>query len=278
MFKNSFYILLGLVSTTIAIENNSHLQTLDPAQHIGLFKKDHPILNGIKWGNWGSRPYEYYWASRVVSVEGKRIIDLGVGLPSQYNWYQYVTTQLRPLYYVGIDTDTRILNELTRGSNYEMLHMDMSQLNFPAKSFDIAFCISTFEHIPYPIFIKAIQEAHRVLKDDGVLVFTLDEQWDKNIPITRDTGWNDLEQSLIKLGLFKAVSHTFGLPDFMNLIKEYFVPLTDDIHIDLAEKIISSTTTGAVYYQRNNRDANILASPELYNSCVSYAVVKKVTR
>lgn len=247
------------------------------AEHLGIFKPNNPRLEGLIWGNWGSRPYEYYWASRVASMANKHVIDLGVGLPSQYNWYKYAAKELNPYHYTGVDADDRIKQEVIQENNYSILHMNMSNLKFENKSFDLAYCISTFEHIPYDLFIKSISEAHRVLKDNGLLILTLDEQWDNNIPLSHGTGWNDLEQSLIKKGLFKPQHLSFGLPDFLNLIKDYFTPLSNDTIIDLSKKTIYSKATGHIYYQRENRDPLILHSPECYNSCVSYAVLKKNT-
>ena len=172
------------------------------------------------------------WVSSVVPVYGKRVIDLGVGLPSQYNWYEYVMAELKPAFYVGVDYDGRILNELISKHNYEIRHMDMADLRYPDQLFDVAYCISTFEHIPYDTFMKSIQEAHRVLKDDGLLVITLDEEWDKDQPMNHGNGWNLLEQSLIEKGLFTRKNRSFGLPEFLNLIKDYFVLYQDDAIID----------------------------------------------
>ncbi len=266
--------LLAVIACFNEIVANAHLKDKREEKHLGVIKKSDPILQGILWGNWGSRPFEYYWVSKVVTVKDKKVIDLGAGLPSQYNWYKHVVDKLHPAYYVAIDADGRIKKEVIHGKNYDVMHMDMSKLEFADKEFDVAYCISTFEHIPYPIFIKSIQEACRVLKDDGVLVLTLDEQWDKNVPVTPHNNWNDLEQSVVKLGLIQKSPLSFCLVDFLNLVKEYFVPV-DNVIIDNENKIIYSEETGAVLYQRKNRDANILYSPEVYNSCVSFVVLKK---
>ena len=254
---------------------NIHVKNTAPTKQIGLFKSSDPQLHGIKYANWGSRPFEYYWAANVVEVKNKRVLDLGVGIPSQHAWYQYIIGTLSPDYYVGIDADGRMKNEEIHTNKYDMLNMDMSSLSFDDKTFDIAYCISTFEHIPYQIFMKSIQEVHRVLKDDGVLVLTLDEHWDKNLPLGHNNGWNDLEQSIMNTELCKTSHQSFGLPDFLNIVKEYFVPLTDDIAIDDNKKTVYSQKNGQIYYQRQNRDPDILRSQIMYNSCVSYAVLKK---
>ncbi len=268
--------ILSITVLFISIATASpHIKNSAPEKQIGLFKNSDPRLNGIKYANWGSRPFEYYWAANVVDVKNKKVLDLGVGIPSQHHWYQYITRILSPNYYVGIDADGRMKNEEIHTDGYDMLNMDMSSLSFNDKTFDIAFCISTFEHIPYPFLMKSIQEAHRVLKDDGVLVITLDEHWDKNLALDHNNGWNDLEQSIMNTELCKVSHQSFGLPDFLDIVKEYFIPLTEDISIDLDRKVIFSKKTGQPYYQRQNRDPGILRSQIMYNSCVSYAVLKK---
>lgn len=248
---------------------------IDDRKYIGVFTKSDLTLPGIKWGNWGSRPYEYLWASKIVSIKDKNVIDLGVGLPSQYDWYNYAVNNLKPKFYAGIDSDSRILSELISQPNYEIAHMNMADLRYSDKSFDIACCISTFEHIPYEIFMKSIQEAHRVLKDDGLLVITLDEEWDKDQPTNYGNGWNTLELSLIEKGLFKRKNRSFGLPEFMNLIKDYFVLYQDDAVVEVDSGIIKSSVDSTIYYNRQDKDSSILNSGVAVNSCVSYALLKK---
>ncbi len=243
--------------------------------YIGVFTPQDATIKSIKYGNWGSRPYEYWWASTIVNVTGKRVIDLGIGLPSQYNWYAYVVKNLQPLFYAGIDWDGRIKDEVMATSDFELKQMSMAALDYPDASFDIAYCISTFEHIEYETFMESIKEAHRVLTDDGLLVITLDEEWDKNEPITHGNGWNTLEQSLQSKGLFHRKKRSFGLPEFLELIKEYFVVVQGDAVVDSSTGIIASSVDGFVYYNRQNRDTAILNSGVAVNSCVSYAVLKK---
>lgn len=265
-------IILSLLFSIVCIVSGYQITPGMPS--IGHFKIDDRRLEGIRWGNWGSRPCEYYWMSKIVSVQGKKVIDLGVGLPSQYNWYTYVINHLKPAFYAGIDHDGRIKQEEIIQSNYELLQMDMSQLNYGDKQFDVAYCVSTFEHIPYEIFMKSIKEAHRVLTDDGLLVATLDERWDKNLEYTDANGWNDLEQSLVNKAIYTPNNVGFCLTDFLSLINEYFIP-ADDVIVDVSTKSIFSKDNGALVYKKNNRDLSLLNSGDVYNSCVSYVVLKK---
>jgi SAM-dependent methyltransferase len=261
MIKYVLFVFISILSLARFLECE---QPTVSRPTIGWFSRNYPTLEGIKWGNWGSRPYEYKWASAVVQVKGKKVIDLGVGLPSQYNWFSYVVNVLQPSFYAGIDWDARIIDEQIMQPHYEIRHMSMADLAYEDNEFDVAYCISTFEHIPYDVFMKSIQEAHRVLKQDGVLVVTLDERWDASLEYTPHNGWNDLDQSLVQRGIYSGSAATsFGLSDFLSLVSDYFVPYYDEMDI----------TT----YHKANRDPLLLNSGDLYNSCVSFVVLKKKT-
>ena len=244
-------------------------------KYVGVFKRSDKTVQGITYGNWGSRPYEYAWASAVVPVEGKRVIDLGTGIPSQFDWYKYVVNNLKPEFYVGVDCDSRLKKEMISQPNFEIKKMDMSQLEYNDHLFDIAYCINVFQAVSYDILMKSIQEAHRVLKDEGFLIVTLDEEWDKDQPTNYGNGWNTLEQSLIEKGLFNRKNRSFGLPEFLDLIKDYFVLFQDDATIDPVSNTIRSNKDQFVYYRRLDKDFTILNSGLPINSCVSYAVLKK---
>jgi SAM-dependent methyltransferase len=270
-----FCLVLTLFAASTTTASQIDLHTNNRRAYVGLFKPQDKQLGGIVYGNWGSRPYEYYWASQITPLQGKKVIDLGTGIPSQYNWYSYVVRVLQPAFYSGIDWDERIIPESIHARNFEMRHMNMADLKYASKAFDVAFCISTYEHIPYPIFIKSIQETHRVLKDDGLLILTLDEEWDINIEPHHFNSWNELEKSVVALGMFKPTYRTFGLPEFLELIKDYFVLVVDDAVNDPATGDIVSAKDGHIYYHRPNHDDSLLNSGGLVNSCVSYAVLKK---
>jgi SAM-dependent methyltransferase len=55
----------------------------------------------------------------------------------------------------------------------EVLNMDMRELKFPDNTFDFCYSSCSIEHIGhYNDFLKHLNEAYRVLKDEGVYVFT----------------------------------------------------------------------------------------------------------
>jgi ubiquinone/menaquinone biosynthesis C-methylase UbiE len=245
---------------------------------VGIFSKSDPKLDGILCANWGSSPYEYFWVSSILDVKKTNVLDLGVGLPSQYKWYEYVISSLSPAYYAGIDIDGRLINEQIKTSSYEITHMNMTQLSYKKNFFDAAYCINTFEHMLYSDLMASIQEISRVLSPNGLLLITLDEQWDKYSTSTSDNMWNLLEQDLIQKKLFNKQSSplAFCLPNFLDLIKNYFVLYETDAVIDLKNQAIySKKNPSTFYYKRKNADTTVLMSPPRFNSCVSYALLKK---
>jgi SAM-dependent methyltransferase len=220
------------------------------ARPAGYFTLLSPRTEGIRFGNWGSRPYEYRWASTIVDVRGLDVLDLGVGLPSQYDWYRHVVEDLAPRRYCGIDFDDRIKEEEIRESRFTVQWMDMTDLDFPDATFDIIYCLSVFEHLPADSVERACAEARRVMRSDGRLVVTLDERWDMD---GRPIDWNVLERTA---GQRAPRGRPLGLREFADLIDRWFVPVADRLPT------------------RRNADRRLLHNTE-YNSCVSYALFKQ---
>lgn len=251
-------------------------EIIEKNKTIGILKSNDPKLEGVTWSNWGSRPYEYKWASSVVDVEGKRVIDLGMGLPRQTNWYCYVVDHLKTKFYAGIDNNKEILNQGGGDHRFEAIYMDMRSLKYPEKSYDVAYSIGTFSTMNANDLMKAISEVHRVLKDDGLLIVTLEERWDKNVAYNSTNNWNTLEQTLKSRGMVDDSEVAFGMPPFLELIKDYFVPYVDGLEITTPSTIYS-TTQNANLYVKNNRDTTYLNGGDTYNSNVSYVILKKAT-
>jgi len=228
-------------------------QSHELVQSAGYYSKNDRKLIGLKYGNWGSRPYEYYWAANVVAAGGKRIIDLGMGTPSTHTWYNYVLHELKPDYYAGIDMDERMKEEAQEGNNFNLRWMNMTALDFEDRSFDIAYCISVMEHLTVEDLRKSCAELYRVLADDGKIAITLDEVW--NID-GRDWDWNVLEKDLICRKMYARKDASFNMTDFLSLISHYFIPCEP------------------VTCKRNNKDGKILHNV-YWNSCVSYVLLRK---
>lgn len=221
-------------------------------EKFGYFKPHDPQIHGIRYGNWGSRPYEYCWASNIVPLEGKDILDIGTGLPSEHNWHRWVFEMLKPKSYLGIDLDDRLKSEEFHEENHKVIWMDATDLQVEDNSMDVILSISTFEHVDDMYkFRQLMKEAHRVLRPEGQMVVTLDEFWD-----WKDQSclpWNELEKARIRAGL-KTIDRSYGICDFAEDISEWFEPM------------------GTVPVKQN-ADSSMLYSPT-YNDCVSYGVFK----
>lgn len=231
----------------------------------GYFKPTDPVLNGLRRGNWGSREFEYMWASKIVSVKDKDVLDLGTGMPSDHNWHQFVREYLEPTSYVGIDINVRMKQEEINEPNHKMLWMDMTDLKFPDQTFDVVYSLSTYEHIPVAEqFFKAMEETHRVMKPGGILVVTLDEIWNTLLKPEQCicSTWNDLERDLdnkdyLEPAHSELLPHSsFGISQFSNLVKKWFKPI-------------------AVPPVKQNAQQGLLYSRE-YNSVVSHGVYQKI--
>lgn len=224
----------------------------------GYFTFEDPQLTGIKFGNWGSRPFEYFWCDKVDSAKGMKVIDLGTGLPSEHNWHRNIQKFHNPELYVGIDFDSRIKNEEINQDKHKMLWMDMTDLKFPDGHFNMCYSISTFEHIPKAEdFFKAINEIHRVLQPRSKMIVTLDEVWDVN---NQTQAWNDLERDLLNKNIISRSEFnntSFNIRQFASLISDKF-DCVDNIKIeDIPVK--------------SNANTSLLHHP-FWNSTVSFGV------
>lgn len=221
----------------------------------GYFKSNDPQLPGIKFGNWGSRPYEYFWAACVEPLEDKDVFDFGTGLPSEHTWHQFVVDNLGVKSYFGIDMDSRLKLEEIDRPNHKVKCLNGTSLPLTDSSFDIVMSISSFEHIDnLDDFRGVMKELHRILRPGGKMIVTLDEYHDYTR--TDALPWNELEKARKRAGM-TTKDRSYGICDFAEDIKEWFSPVQQPP-------------------VKQNADKSMLFSPQ-YNDCVSYGVfeVKK---
>lgn len=97
-----------------------------------------------------------------------KILDLGCGNGRLFEY-------LGEIEYIGVDISEKLLKEAKkRFPKGKFIKGD--QLKIPAKDeeFDIVFNIAAFHHIPSrKLRRKALDEMHRVLKKDGILILTV---------------------------------------------------------------------------------------------------------
>lgn len=223
-------------------------------EKFGYFKTTDPQLLGFKFGNWGSRPYEYFWVAFVESVSGKDVFDLGTGMPSEHTWNEFVKESLKPKSYLGIDMDLRLKTEEINEPNHKVLWMNATKIELPNNSIDVITSISTFEHIDnFEDFKQIMRECNRVLRPGGKMIITLDEYHDCNR--TDALPWNELERARKRIGM-TTPGRSYGIIDFAEDTKELFVPCG----------------TPPV---KANADPWLLYSPT-YNDCISYGVFEVI--
>lgn len=188
----------------------------------GYFRKSDAQISGIKYGNWGSRPYEYFWAATVESLAGKDLFDFGTGLPSEHNWHEFVRQHCEPKSYFGIDLDSRLKLEEINEPNHKVLCLNGKNLPNESNSIDIVISISSFEHIDnFDDFKQIMKEMHRILRPGGKMIVTLDEFHD--VFRTNCLPWNELEKARVRSGL-TTPGRAYQMQDFASDISDLFSP------------------------------------------------------
>lgn len=112
-------------------------------------------------------------------MDGKRVLDLACG---NGRWL----TRFAPGDYTGLDLNEKMLEEARRhypGSTF--VRGDMTDLPFTDAAFEgVVSLFGAMGHLPPQGQQKMIREAYRVLKPDGVAVFTNGNVWSPfNLPL-----------------------------------------------------------------------------------------------
>jgi ubiquinone/menaquinone biosynthesis C-methylase UbiE len=138
---------------------------------------------------WWSRHYEYVWAGRFATSSDV-VLDVACGVCHPFKFY--LGTIAKEVY--ACDSDPRILskNEIIQDikesigekvcsefddslfDNVQLALCDMTQMPYADNRFDKVYCISVLEHVDELVQLKALLEFARVLKDDGLIVLTVD--------------------------------------------------------------------------------------------------------
>jgi len=231
---------------------------------IGYFSKKQPHTNKYYFANWGSRKWEYFFieqALKSIGIKEKNVIDIGIGLPEQHNFYTFYVKS--GCFLTALDPDGR-LDELTILSDKcKIIRQSAENIKMHDASVDIVISISTMEHMPLPVFQRTIEEIHRVLKPNALFIGTLDLTYDK----IKSAPWAILEKTIN------------GLPEYENEIplQPHHQPLTVDYFLNLIHPFFHFKN-GEVH---NNRltvgpEKNLIYSSE-WNSHVAYFRFHKKT-
>lgn len=138
---------------------------------------------------WPTRPYEYAWAAGLVAPEHV-VLDAACGICHPFKFLLADTCAEAH----AVDHDARItapeailsdiaadFGEAAAASlprhyfdRVRFAHASITALPYPDRMFDRVFCISVLEHMPHTDIGRALGEFARVVRDDGLIVITLD--------------------------------------------------------------------------------------------------------
>ena len=143
---------------------------------------------------------------------------------------------------VAIDTSEKEL----QGTQNEALKiiMDATDLRFLPGSFDVYTAFFSFMYIPKDKHLKAFEEAHRVLKDNGKLLI-----WDVRIP----ERFGDYKAFMVRLKVMLPNEHTevgYGVK-WQTQDIEYFKELAQKTRF----KAIAEWSKGEIFYLEMSKEA-----------------------
>lgn len=157
---------------------------------------------------------------------GDKILDIGCGNGRFFEQTNEVATK-----YTGIDSSSELI-KLARGKypDATFLTADALMLPFEDFEFDIAFSFAVIHHIPSKkLRIKFLKETGRVIKNDGLFIFTAWDLWNKKRSqiiknsIKKMFGFSNLDFGDIMLGFFGKdlrYLHAFTKRELRSLVKE----------------------------------------------------------
>ena len=108
------------------------------------------------------------FAVAAVRAPVERILDIGCA----YGWgLDALTGKAREL--VGIDMDQAALQQAARNyPHIRFIHQTAAKLPFPDEMFDVVILSEVIEHVGDENKAMVMSEAHRVLKNGGLFIFT----------------------------------------------------------------------------------------------------------
>lgn len=175
---------------------------------------------------WWSRLYEYIWAIKFVS-SNDIVLDAACGVCHPFKFL--LTQKANKVYACDMDERVFSIEEIRKEIEFffgtEELNKfdeslintinfsleDISLLSYDSGMFDKLFCISVLEHTDDETQLKALKEFSRVIKDDGLIILTVDYP---------DVDINKLMKYMDEAGLKFYGDHDFTIPE--NAIKSTY--------------------------------------------------------
>jgi len=113
-----------------------------------------------------SRRAEIFRRFLPAGLNEKLILDIGI---HHGDFSKLVLKDQHAPHVVGLDFSPLPL-KIAKSSGFIVLQGDALKLPFKDSKFDVVFCGQIFEHVPNPL--ELLDEAHRVLKEDGALILS----------------------------------------------------------------------------------------------------------
>jgi len=222
---------------------------------VGFLLKPHRRTRKFTYANWGSRKWEYpYIIDQLekIGIQDKKIVDLGIGLPDDSNFYQYYLRS--GCYLTGYDIDARLPPELKLSDRCRILRKSSEHMeDFKDDEVDVAVALSSFEHFPIEVFRNTIKELSRVVKSGGDFLVTLDLTLDKE----RSAPYAILEKTLNGMPLqennlrLSSNHRQLTIDYFLELVAPHFLPANPTIYgkeSPISERVYSKEWNSQVAY------------------------------
>lgn len=153
---------------------------------------------------------------------GQFVADLGCG---NGRFYKFISKH-REIKYLGIDNNEKLLEkarkDFKKDEKEEFVKGDLISLPLDNEMVDIAVSIASLHHIPSTDFRnKSIQEIHRILKKEGILILTV---WNLFQPKYKKYIWKSRLRYILSFGKYDT-RDTF-IPWGKSGVKRYYYAFT----------------------------------------------------
>jgi len=145
-------------------------------------------------------------------------VDLGCGNGRAYDYI----SKHKNIRYIGIDNNKRLLEKAREQFTEKFIEGDFLNLPLEAELADVALAGASLHHIPSKVLrIKALSEAYRILKPNGIFIVTV---WNLFQPKYKKYIWKARLKWLLSLGGYDS-RDTF-IPWRYTNIKRYYYAFT----------------------------------------------------
>jgi len=103
----------------------------------------------------------------LAGSKNLKVLDIGCGTGEFYPCFYSQS-------YIGIDIFPNYVQYAKKSRNGDFRVMDATKLDFPDSSFDFILIMAILHHLSDEQSLKVIQEAKRVLKENGIIIFMED--------------------------------------------------------------------------------------------------------